>query len=405
MKKLLFLCHRIPFPPNKGDKIRSFNILKTLSEHYDIHLAAFVDDVQDWQFASELDKYCSNVCLVPLPKLRHTIFSALGFVTGKPLTLEYFKSKSISNFVAQTTKGDTDVDIFVFSSSMAQYVEGDKFKNHSRVIDFVDVDSDKWRQYSKRGSFPMSWVYAREARLLQDYEIKICAEFNKSIFVSAQEADYFRDIAPVSLSNRIAAMPNGVDVEYFVPQEKTGSDDESSSIVFTGAMDYWANVDAVIWFVKHVWPTLIAKYPTLQFFIVGANPTDDIKELGSVAGVTVTGKVDDVRPYIAKATISVAPMQIARGIQNKVLEAMAMGKAVVMTPMAAEGIALPELQKDFVTDVSKIFAEKVITLLENGEERQNIGSENNRKILHQYQWSKALSDLVGYFDMSSTATH
>ena len=400
MKDLVFLCHRIPYPPNKGDKIRSFNILKQLSEYYRIHLAAFVDDPTDWQYQNELNKYCASLYLVPLNKKTATIKSAKGLLIGKPLTVPYFYSSKIKAFVETTLKSKPTSDVFIFSSSMAQYVQGSEFDGLRRVIDFVDVDSDKWRQYAEKTSWPMSWVYRREARLLEREEKQICIEFDKSVFVSPQEAACFKKLVPESICQKVDHILNGVDTIFFHPSSSQSLTRPCSDkfIAFTGAMDYWANVDAVMWFADKVWPQVRKAIPQLKFYIVGGKPHEEVSALAQQDGIVVTGRVDDIRPYITHALMCIAPMRIARGIQNKVLEAMASGKATVLTTMAADGIELPLGQQRFVCDDPKSFLAGILDLVENEALAISVGKENREKILSQYHWDNTLSPLLDMFD-------
>ena len=219
-------------------------------------------------------------------------------------------------------------------------------------MDFVDVDSDKWGQYSKHARFPMSWVYALEGRRLADYERKVAETFDHSIFVTEAEAKIFRN-KNLHIKN-ITAISNGVDLDYFSPafsqRQATRNQQLASSIqppetinqqpviVFTGVMNYFANVDGVVWFTKEILPLIKKEIPEIRFYIVGSNPTKEVLSLALDSSVTVTGYVPDTREYLKMATVVAAPLRIARGIQNKVLEAMAMGIPVVATPQAFEGI-------------------------------------------------------------------
>lgn len=393
MEPLLFLCHRIPFPPNKGDKIRSFNILKYLSQSYDIYLGAFVDDENDWQYLDELKAYCKSSCILPLPKKRATVKGCTAFLTGHPITIPYYADWQMKTWVEQVVSSHIELSkAFIYSSSMAQYLDRPKYNFLTKVIDFVDVDSDKWRQYAQGKTGIMSWVYHREYKKLAQYENAICERFQASVFVSPDEANHFKQRQNEANAAKVYAVLNGVDSEYFNSQASDIKKLEIStpSICFTGAMDYWANVDAVVWFCKYVWPELKKQVPNLHFNIVGGNPTDKVKALCQIDGVQVTGRVEDVRPYIQAASLVVAPMRIARGIQNKVLEAMAMSKAIVMTSMAAEGINLPPQQKPFIKDGAEDNISSILSLLSDQTTKDNIGHANLEVIQSQYQWQAVL---------------
>jgi sugar transferase (PEP-CTERM/EpsH1 system associated) len=337
MKDLLFLAHRIPYPPNKGDKIRSFNILKYLSARYRVHLGAFIDDPGDWQYAEVLKVHCASTHFVPLhPKLA-LLRSAQGLLTGEALGIPYYRDSRMSRWVRELS-GRLDLGgVYVYSSTMAQYAS--HLTLPSKVLDFCDVDSEKWRQYAERHGFPRAWVYGREARLLADEERRLAERFSAVVLVSNSEADLFRRVAPAA-SRHTHTVRNGVDTEYFDPKLAFDSPFKAgeSPIVFTGAMDYWANVDAVQWFVKEVLPRVSSSQPNARFYIVGSRPADAVLALGRQPNVVVTGTVPDVRPYLAHSRVVVAPLRIARGIQNKVLEALAMGRPLVATGDALDGL-------------------------------------------------------------------
>lgn len=340
MQEILFLAHRIPYPPNKGDKIRSFHILRYLCAHYRVHLGAFVDDPKDWEYREPLERICEQVYLLPLQPLPAKLRSLVGLLNGMPLTVPYYADPEMAAWVRQVLGERTIERIFVFSSAMAQYVQASGSKTlPRRIIDFVDVDSDKWRQYAKIKPWPARWIYAREADHLLRFDRRIAAEFDHSLFVTEEEAALFRELAPET-GDRVGSMENGVDTDYFRcdPGFCNPYPNGKEILVFTGAMDYWANVDAVVWFAKEVFPALHKNRPSLQFHIVGARPAAEVLKLMEIDGITVAGGVADMRPYLQHARIAIAPLRIARGIQNKVLEAMAMGKPVVASVPALEGM-------------------------------------------------------------------
>jgi sugar transferase (PEP-CTERM/EpsH1 system associated) len=275
---------------------------------------------------------------------------------------------------------------------MAQFVDKPQYSHLHRVIDFVDVDSDKWRQYAENHGGIMRWVYQREHRLLQKVERQYCEHFDRSLFVSPDEAELFRTLMPHDLSPKIQPLLNGVDVRFFDPSLPLSAAEfelNKPYIVFTGAMDYWANVDAVCWFVEHVWPGILQQHPTLHFMIVGGNPSSEVKELAKNQGIVVTGRVEDVRPYIHNALLVVAPLRIARGIQNKVLEAMAMNKIVIATAMAMEGINAPESAWLKQTDAAAEFTTHVLESLSSPS--SNIAAR--QWIIDHFTWSATLEPL------------
>lgn len=368
--KILYLCHRIPYPPNKGDKIRSFNLLKALSEHFEVFLGCFVDDEFDWQYADKLANWCIEYQCLPQHKVVAKLKGLTSFLTGKAITEPYYYDARMQRWVDEAIDKHQIEQVFIFSSAMAQFVDKPLYDKLHRVIDFVDVDSDKWRQYAQAHQGLMKWVYQREHQKLQQAEQGYCERFDHSLFVSPDEAQLFRSLMPQACSNKIGHLLNGVDVDFFAPAlaatiTETEVPLNKRYLVFTGAMDYWANVDAVRWFADEVWPGLLAKTPDLHFIIAGGNPTAEVKELGKRTNIVVTGRVKDVRPYIAQALFVVAPLRIARGIQNKVLEAMALNKVVVATDMAMEGINAPQSAWLRQTDAADAFTAYCLDLLEH----------------------------------------
>ncbi|MFT5721851.1 MAG: sugar transferase (PEP-CTERM/EpsH1 system associated) [Motiliproteus sp.] len=390
---VLFLTHRIPYPPNKGDKIRSYHLLLELSSHYDVHLGCFVDDPEDWQYIEKIRPLCASLLCLPVTRSRRYIKAALAFFRARPITLCLYGSHRLQRWVEKTVRQQSIKKILVFSGAMAQFVDAPHYQTSVRVIDFVDVDSDKWVQYAQKKTGIARWVYQREHRLLQRYEQAITERFDKVLFVSATEAELFRSLIPRSLASRVDYLNNGVDSSYFDPQLVNGSLQAHSTpfIVFTGAMDYWANEDAVTWFCGHVWPNLSKQHPELSFLIVGSNPTSAVKKLGEIEGVLVTGRVEDVRPYIKQALHVVAPLQIARGIQNKVLEAMAMAKTVVATRMAMEGIPLHAGLAVKIADSPEAFIQACDEALNNPQQRDT--QANRRWIQQQFNWKNTLETL------------
>jgi sugar transferase (PEP-CTERM/EpsH1 system associated) len=394
MEDLLYLVHRFPYPPNKGDKIRSYHLLKHLSQSYRIHLGAFVDDEKDLEYLGTVKALCEETCFVNLRPTIARLRSAYGLISGQPLTVPYYADNRLQKWVNSVLERHPIRNILIFSSAMAQYVT--HANRARRVIDFVDIDSDKWKQYAATARWPMNWIYARESTLLLDYESQIAQDFQCATFVSEAEADLFRQLAPEAAS-KVFHFNNGVDSDYFSPANNYSSPYPSgiNPLVFTGAMDYWANANAVEWFARGVLPLIQASVPEVEFYIVGARPTSAVRLLDSLPGVTVTGSVPDVRPYLAYAALAVAPLRIARGVQNKVLEAMAMEKVVVASSQAAKGISAIPGEELLVADDESEFANRVIALLRaESQLKRAIGEAARARVLATYNWEKNLERIT-----------
>ena len=386
---LLYLTHRIPYPPNKGDKVRSFNILRQLARTHRVWLGTFVDHRDDLQHIPTLGQWCEQVCAIPIePRIRR-IASLRGLVQGEALSLPYYRSPRLAEWVLRTV-GEHDIRAAVaFSGPMAQYLGVPGLAR--RVVDFCDVDSAKWTQYAAEHRWPMSWLYRREGERLLAFEREAAAQVDASLFVTEAEANLFRAAAP-ELSTRVGVMQNGVDADFFSPANAGESPYPPGGpvIVFSGAMDYWPNIDAVTWFATELLPRIRQAVPGVRFCIVGMNPAPAVQALAG-EGVTVTGTVPDVRPYIAHADVVVAPLRIARGIQNKVLEAMAMARPVVLSAAPAVGLAASSGTECEIAADGAAFAQAVSALLEHPERGGPMGVAARDCVLRAYSWPAHLA--------------
>jgi sugar transferase (PEP-CTERM/EpsH1 system associated) len=337
MQSVLFLCHRLPWPPDKGDKIRSDRVLRRLTERYRVYLGTFVDDPADWRYLAEVENVCAGVCVRPLPPWRTRWRALASLARGDALTVGVYRDREMRRWVERVMATEKPDLALCFSSGVAPFML--PYDQVRRVMDFVDVDSDKWRQYARAHSGLPRMIYRREARRLANFEREVAAKFDASMFVSESEAAYFRKQVPHA-ADKVHGILNGVDAGYWDPQRDYSNPYRPGerAVVFVGAMDYRANVHAVEWFAAEVWPRVRSRQPAAHFYIVGSKPAPAVRALGELDGITVTGRVDDVRPYVAHAHAVAAPLRIARGIQNKVLEALAMEKVVLATPEAWEGI-------------------------------------------------------------------
>jgi len=397
MEGLLFLAHRIPFPPNKGDKIRSFHLLRHLAKRYAIYLGAFVDDPDDWQYADALKPYCADIKLLPLHSRRAKLASLSGLLTGEALTLPYYRNAELKQWARELAEQTKVTRGMGFSSAMAQFMPRGLKKT---VMDMVDVDSDKWTQYASAQAWPMSWLYAREGEKLAAWEARVAQDFDATLLVSDEEAKLLQQRAPLA-RHKIGAFENGVDAGYFSPERDYPNPyaPSVSPVVFTGAMDYWPNIDAVTWFADRIFPAIREKMPAAQFTIVGSRPTQAVLALARQPGVVVTGAVPDVRPYLAHAACCVAPLRIARGVQNKVLEAMAMARPVVVSPQAAEGIRARAGQEFVLAADEAEFAAAVLAQMQS--RNRAMGEAARALILTHYDWDRNLSVVDGLFETAA----
>lgn len=384
---ILFLSQRLPFPPNKGDKLRSFNEIKHLSRKNSISLVCLTDNTQDLELSRGLQAYCRSIDVVFLPGLKSKVQSSAALFSSNPLTLSYFHSRELQAVVDRKVQSESFDAIFVYCSSMAQYVQ--QVSNIPKIIDFVDVDSEKWRQYATYARFPMKYLYLLESRRLRKYEAQLAGTFQHCIFVSKKEADDFNDL--VCPCPRSTPIPNGVDGEMFRP---SAAPYNRNALVFTGAMDYFANVEAILFFVREILPLIRRSIPQVTLTIVGSNPAAPIRSLPrSHPNIVVTGSVDTVQPYVVDAAVFVAPMRIARGVQNKILEAMAMGVPVVTTSLGFEGITATAGRDIFVEDLPGLFASRVIELMLDDGLRMETAHHSRNAVELFYDWPQNLEKL------------
>jgi sugar transferase (PEP-CTERM/EpsH1 system associated) len=395
MDDLLLLVHRLPYPPNKGDKIRSYHLLQQLARHYRVHLATFIDDEGDWRHVPRVEALCASSHFARLKPLRARLRSLGALWRGRALSPDYYRDAGLQRWVAALMAERRVRRIVVFSAAMAQYAQA--WPQARRIVDFCDVDSDKWRQYAQKKRWPASLLYRYEAERLLAYEREVASSCDAALFVSREEAALFRHLAPESAA-RTGHIGNGVDTAYFSPGFAAGPGAGNPypagqrAIVFTGAMDYWPNIDAVGWFAREILPQILREHRDVRFHIVGARPAAEVRELAALPGVSVSGTVPDVRPYLFHAALAVAPLRVARGIQNKVLEAMAMARTVVLTPQALEGIEARAGGELLLAADAAAFADAVCGVLAKPDPA--IGVAARRRVEADYGWAARLAPLV-----------
>lgn len=390
MARLLFLAHRLPYPPNKGDKVRSYHLLKHLVARHEVHLGTFVDDPDDEVHLPTVRGLCASMHVARLDPRTARLKSLMGLLREQPLTLDYYADNSLRRWVDEVTRRLRFDAVIVFSSAMAQYASTLKLPT---LVDFVDLDSAKWTQYGAEHRWPLSWLYRREGRALLEYERSVARQAQASYFVTDKEVALFESLAP-DCAGLVRASGNGVDADYFSPDSAfaTPFGSDEVPIVFTGAMDYWPNVDAVVWFTNDMLPVLRQRWPRLRFHVVGRSPTPAVRAL-MASGVNVTGTVPDVRPYLQHAAVVVAPLRLARGVQNKILEAMAMARPVVAASSCVDAIdgvpgrdLLPAARaEDFVATVDG--------LLQDPQRASSIGRAARECVLAGYSWEARLHGL------------
>ncbi|MDB5379422.1 MAG: family PEP-CTERM/XrtA system glycosyltransferase [Rubritepida sp.] len=387
--RLLFLCHRIPFPPEKGDKIRAWHMLEHLARNWEVDLGCLVDDRADFDHVPALRHVCASVEARWTGSRTQAGLRALGRLRpGRPLSLGWFHEPGLRDWTQDRLDEGRHDAVFVYSSAMAPYVMGARRPGLRRVLDMVDVDSEKWRAYAEGARGPMRQIWSREARTLLRFEREAAADFDRSLFVSADEAAHFAALAP-ECASRLDYVANGVELGRFDPTLPHANPfmGRRPALVFTGTMDYRPNIEAVSWFAREVMPLLDGT----EFHIVGANPTPAVRALERMRGVHVTGTVPDVRPYLAHAAVAVAPLRIARGIQNKVLEAMAMARPVVASPEAFEGVRAQAGRDLLVAQGAFETAHRIREVLDG--RYPGLGASGRVAVMRGHDWRATLTRL------------
>lgn len=405
MDELLLLSHRIPFPPDKGDKIRVWNVLRHLAQRYRIHLGCLIDDPSDWVHLPYLRSICGSVgCFESGGMGRHrrlgrAIRALMHWRPGQPLTTAWFCDPRLQRWVDDTLAAGHIRRAYVFCSAMAPYVW---HWNGLRILDMVDIDSEKWRAYATgSANWPMRALWAREGRTLLRFERSAVLRFDRTLLVTADECRRFAELAPEA-QERIDWVENGVDLVHFAPDQSLENpfDSRTPAIVMTGRMDYRPNADAAIWFARRVMPLLRGRRLAPHFHVVGANPRSPVRRLAVLPGVYVTGRVADPRCYMAHARVVVAPLRIARGIQNKVLEAMAMGRPIVASPQAFQGVRAVPGRDLLVADGAKAMARAVAEVLDG--HHPDMGPSARANSVRNYNWDAALHRLDRFLENPGT---
>lgn len=395
MGEILFIAHRIPFPPDRGDKIRSWNMVKKLAEIAPVHIAAFADDARDIAHADALAEVAASHRIV-LRDVNRPLAALRGLYRGQPLSVALFDHPELRAYVDGTLAERPISAIFAYSCQVAQYVP-ERLDGIRFIMDFVDVDSAKYAAYGADQGGPMGWVNRREGRKLLSFERQVAERADAGLFVSEAEAALFRDASGLG-ADRIIAVENGVDLTYFNPTagfepltpEERG---QGPLLIFTGQMDYRPNIEAVDGFARRSFAHIRERHPDARFAIVGRNPFPAVRSLASLPGVVVTGAVDDVRGWLAAADVVVAPLRLARGVQNKVLEAMAMARPVIASPQAVEGIDAVAGRDLLVAGTSAEEAAATVALLGDRDAARRLGMAARARVEARYSWKATLAGL------------
>jgi sugar transferase (PEP-CTERM/EpsH1 system associated) len=390
--KLLFISPRIPYPPDKGDRVRSSHALQALIERgHEVHLLAFADDLNDLNYRVDLGRMCATVGIVPLRRVWAVARALVNLAFLRPLSRGYFASRKMRRLVKRAVS-DNDFDaVFVCSSPMAQYVPRELASR--AVVDMADVDSEKWRDRAGGANPLKSWVCSLEWGRLREYEYKVVARFANSVVATRHEADLLDRLDEFTRRARLRTIADGVDLNHFRPSHQS-PDTISPRLLFVGAMDNYANVEGARYFAEEVFPLIRSRESRAKFSIVGANPTDEVKKLARYPGVIVTGEARDARLYLREATLCVVPLRRARGAPQRVLEAMAAGKAVIASPEAVAGLRVVNGEHLMVADSPRRFANAALEVIRDASLRESLEAHARHFVEAEHDWNTLLQRLV-----------
>jgi sugar transferase (PEP-CTERM/EpsH1 system associated) len=383
--KILFLCHRFPYPPRRGGKIRPFNIIQHLSRRHEVTVASLARSREEVTAGEGLAQYCARY-LVETISAPAAVAQMVGRLpTSVPSSMGYFRSGALAGRIRQEMKSTRYELIFVHCAFMAPYVAD--IANIPKVLDFGDMDSQKWLAYGRERVFPLSLGYYLDGLKLRRAERRLAARFDVSTCTTQAE---LATLESYRAAPRTGWFPNGVDTQYFRP---TDASYEPDTITFVGRMDYYPNQECMLDFCRTAMPILRARRPRIKLLIVGAEPSRAIKALGALPGVTVTGSVPDVRPYLWASAVTVAPLRIARGTQNKILEAMAMGVPTVASVAAARGVDA-EPEHHLLTAVTpEEYADAILRILGEPLERRRLSDAGRARVLSHHSWDRSMEML------------
>ena len=355
--RILLLTHRLPYAPNRGDRIHAWHELRLLAPEHEITLVSLVHDREEASHAGELASLARETITAPVPYFRNRIRASLALATGRPLTHVLLDSPLVLPALRRIVRERPPDVVVAFCSSMARFAMEPPLDAFPLVIDMMDADSVKWASLAEVSRPPVRWIYRREASCLGRFEAVAVRRASATTVVNERERQALLSLAPDA---RVVVIQNGVDIHHFSPP---GPPADRPDVVFCGVMNYPPNEAGAVWLAREVWPHVRRNEPTATLWLVGAQPTAHVKALRSTdAGIEVTGSVDDVRPYLWKAALSAAPLHTARGIQNKVLEAIAAGLPTVVTQAVWGGLPREVHPACRLADGAGEFADAILTL-------------------------------------------
>jgi sugar transferase (PEP-CTERM/EpsH1 system associated) len=388
--KILYVCHRFPFPPKRGGKIRPFNTIRHLSRQHEVTVASIARSDGEAREGEGLAQHCAHYEMARVRAAVQSLRMVARLPTLTPSSMGYFYSVQLARQVRGLLRRQRFDLLFVHCSSVAQYVEN--VQGIPKLLDFGDMDSQKWLEYARYKPFPLSAGYWLEGRKLARAEKRLASRFDMCTATTQAE---WATLESYGTGVASGWFPNGVDGAYFVPSEERY---EPDTIAFVGRMDYYPNQECMLDFCARTLPRLRAARPGFKLLIVGADPSPAIRRLGKLPGVTVSGSVPDVRPFLRRAALMVAPLNIARGTQNKILEAMAMGIPVVASRVAAGGVDASSPEHFLVASTPEEYTAAILHVVQNPAERRRLAVAGRQRMLSHHDWDKSMQRLDGIID-------
>jgi sugar transferase (PEP-CTERM/EpsH1 system associated) len=388
--KILYVCHRFPYPPKRGGKIRPFNMIRHLSQRHEVTVCSLARSAEEAAEATGIAPYCKHYEIALVDNRVQTLRMVARLPLPTPSSLGYFYSPALGAKIRTLlATGGFDL-IFVHCSSVAQYVA-----DHAgvpKILDFGDMDSQKWLEYAHYKPFPLNAGYWLEGRKLVAEEKRLARRFDLCTATTRAEWETLEGYATGTATDWF---PNGVDSDYFAPD---GQPYDADTISFVGRMDYYPNQECMFDFCAQTWPRIRERRAAAKLVIVGADPSPAVRKLGDLPGVTVTGSVPDVRPYVRQSALMVAPLNIARGTQNKILEAMAMGVPVVTSAVAAGGVDAHADDHFLVTRGHADCTQAVLRIMDDAAERARLAAAGRARMLSHHAWPKSMQRLDGIIE-------
>ncbi|HEY7314576.1 MAG TPA: TIGR03087 family PEP-CTERM/XrtA system glycosyltransferase [Gemmataceae bacterium] len=396
LTRVLFLTHRVPYPPDKGDRIRTFNLLRFLSRRACVHLACLADEPVPDETLFALGRHCERVAIVPAEGWSRWLRAGFSLARGGTASEGAFNNPQLRALLRRWAS-ETRFDVSLASaSSLASYLRLEELRDVPAVLDLMDVDSQKWFDYAASRRGPRAWLYRTEGRRLRLLEQSTSEWASAVTLVGETEMAIYRQFCP---DGPVHTITNGVDLDYFGPTPLVAG----SSCVFVGALDYLPNIEGALWFCREVWPEVLRRRPEAKFYLVGRRPAAAVQRLADLPGVELVGQVPDVRPYVAGAAVTVVPLRIARGVQNKVLESLAMARPTIASPQTLAGLKAQPGVHLLQASSPEEWRQTLLALFDDPALGRRLGEAGRRYVEDHHCWERCLHPFAALLGLPAEA--